>query len=96
MNPEDCVIYVARRVGEAKQARDRAHWVGGRIFNWMAGCDPDHVVISGAVLANAFRWLGEGVPDDFPREAEMELSLDVALQLDQDLRTKAAAEGMLR
>ena len=96
MGPAECLVYVARRVAEAKQARDRARWFGGRLVNLMTGASAEYVVISGTVLANALKWLGETVPDDFPMGRELELEFSVALQLDQDLRAKAASEGIIR
>jgi hypothetical protein len=94
MTPHDCLIYVARRVGEARLARDRAGWIGGRIVNRLTGSEPERVELSGRVLANSLIWLGESVPDEFPRGADLELRIDVAERLDQDLRAKAAVDGM--
>jgi hypothetical protein len=62
----------------------------------MVGEDPEYVRVSGAVLENALTWLGEDVPEDFPRGAELELGFDVAMQLDVDLRAKAKVEGIAK
>lgn len=94
MSNAHCLMYVARRVAEARNAQARASWIGGRVYNRLTGSDADHVVLSGTVLANSLKWLGEPVPDDFPRAADLELPFGLAAQLDADLRTKAAADGM--
>lgn len=94
MSDAHCLMYVARRVAEARNARARAGWVGGRFYNRLTGSKTDYVVLSGTVLANSLKWLGEIVPEDFPRAADLVLQFDIAEKLDADLRAKAAAEGM--
>ncbi len=95
MSNAHCVIYVARRVAEVRNAHVRARWFGGRFYNWLTGSSADYVVLSGAVLANSFKWLGETVPEGFPRGANLELQFELAEKLDADLRAKAKAEGLI-
>lgn len=96
MSNADCLMYVARRVAEARNARARAGWVGGRAYNWLSGSHAEHVVLSGTVLANSLKWLGETIPEGFPRAADIALQFDLAEHLDADLRAKAAAEGLAK
>jgi len=86
MTPAHCVMYLARRVGEARQARDRASWFGGRVYNWLTGTKFETVDMSGAVFANSLKCLGEPVPDDFPRGADFTFPFEVAERLESDLR----------
>jgi len=95
MSDLDCLMFVARRVADVRNARARARWFGGRFYNWLTGNRTEHVMLSGTVLANSLKWLGEEVPEGFPREADLELRFDIAEQLDTDLRAKAAAEGLI-
>jgi hypothetical protein len=60
----------------------------------MTGSEAEHVVLSGAVLGNSLKWLGETVPDGLPRGVDLRLPFAIAEALDTDLRAKAKAEGM--
>ncbi len=95
MTPDLVVIYLARRVGEARQAQERAKWFGGRIYNRLTGTDGDRVNVTGAVLAHAMRWLGDDVPGKVPLEATLRLPFDRAATLEKRLREKAIKEGMI-
>lgn len=95
MSPDHCVVYLARRVGEARQARDRSTWIGGRIYNWMTGAQFETVDMSGAVFASALKTLGEEVPADFPYGSDLTLRFEIAAKLEQEIRAKAKAEGRI-
>lgn len=93
MSPDHCVIYLARRVGDARQAKDRSSWIGGRVYNWLTGATFETVDVSGAVFANSLKCLGETVPEDFPRGADLTLNFEMAEKLEREMRALAKAEG---
>ncbi len=94
MSPAHCLLYVARRVADGRQARARNRWVGGRFYNWLTGSETEYVVLSGAVLGNSLKWLDQVVPDGLPRGVDLKLPFEIAEALDTELRAKAKAEGM--
>lgn len=95
MSPEHCILYLARRVGDVRQARERSRWWGGRVYNSLTGTRTDKIGLSGAVLINSLRWLGDPVPEGVARTADLLIDFDVAERLEREMRSKAGNEGLL-
>jgi len=95
MSPAHCVLYLARRVGEARQARACATWWGGRLWNRVSGAEVETVTVSGAVLVTSLTWLDETVPDGLSRAADYGLRFETAEKLERDMRDAATARGLL-
>ena len=95
MSTEHCLLYLVRRVGEVRQARERSRWWGGRVYNSIAGTSTNKVGLSGAVLINSLKWLGDPVPEGVSRTADLLIDFDVAERIERQMRDRARKEGLL-
>lgn len=86
LSPQECALYVARRVGEARLARARSGWFGGRFWNRVSGVDAENVTISGAVVLDFLTAASAPVPDNLSRGEDIVLPFDVAEELAAEAR----------
>lgn len=96
MSPDHCILYLARRVGEAQQAGDRSGSIFGRIYNRMTGEAVGFVNLSGAVLATTMTYVGDPVPEVFDKGKDYVIRLEIAENLLNRMKTKAKAEGLIK
>ncbi|WP_372574407.1 hypothetical protein [Ruegeria jejuensis] len=96
MSPDHCLLYLARRVGDARLQRERMVTWWGRIYNVMTGARPATVDVSGAVLAGVLEFVGNPIPDHLDRGEDYRISFDLADRLLEQVTAKAAQEGMLK
>ncbi len=94
MTNDLALVNLARHVGEGVRARNRDRWFVGRIVNWMTGTSPDFVRLSGAVIENAARYVGDAVPTNLTG-TDYELRLDVAQDILERAKARARIEGLL-
>ncbi|MGJ8628034.1 MAG: hypothetical protein ACSHXB_13830 [Sulfitobacter sp.] len=51
---EELLRHLHRKLHETASAKSRAHWFGGRIYNWALGADLNYITMSGAHLRQVF------------------------------------------
>lgn len=66
------------RVHVAKRAMRRSGWIGGRVYNWMSGEDPDYIPMSGTHLRQTLTVAGIETPDPVVASGKYLLRLDIA------------------
>lgn len=66
------------QVRNAQRARHRRRWFGGRVYNWMAGEDPDYLPVSGTQLRQTLTTAGIEMPVPVVPEGKYLLRLDIA------------------
>ncbi|MCT4558860.1 MAG: hypothetical protein N4A61_12490 [Pelagimonas sp.] len=95
MSPDICLMHLSRKVGSAKDARRRAHWIGGRFYNWASGESSAYVDLSGAVIRGALRYVEDEVPNEIHPRGEYQLRLDRAEHLLERFLARAKENGLI-
>lgn len=51
---EELLRHLHRKLHETTSAKSRAHWFGGRVYNWALGADLNNITMSGAHVRQVF------------------------------------------
>ncbi|QDC09598.1 hypothetical protein FHY55_10240 [Oceanicola sp. D3] len=87
--------YLHRRVAEGVNARRRASWLFGRLYNAMTGSNPAQVELSGAVLLTVTRVLGHDRPEGVVAASRLSLPLEAAERLLADYTAAVKSRGLV-
>lgn len=73
----DLLIWLHRKLHNAKSARARAGWFGGRFYNRMVNEDPDYLDMSGVHLAQVLALIGFDAPPWVTAQGKYQLRYDL-------------------
>ncbi|MFD0908832.1 hypothetical protein [Ruegeria arenilitoris] len=82
------------RLYETEQARKRARWFGGRIYNTFSGADPDYVPVSGTHLMQMLDAIRIQAPDFVVASGQYLLRYDYAKRAYDQIKHERAAEAV--
>ncbi len=80
MLAEELLRHLHHKLHEVASAKRRAHWYGGRLYNWALGTDLNYITMSGAHLGQVFVLLNLETPKQISKRAQYLLCADVARQ----------------
>jgi hypothetical protein len=75
---EELLHHLHRKLHEAASARARAHWIGGRFYNWALDADTDYIALSRAHLMQVFALLDMTSPQSLQNRMPFLLRVDAA------------------
>ena len=84
---EDLHVFLHNRVALTLVARGRQTWALGRLYNRLAGDDPDYVTLSGVHLRQTLQVVGRAVPEIITARGEYKLRLDVVQEAVERLKS---------
>jgi hypothetical protein len=79
--------YLHMKLYTADQARARARWIGGRLYNRAAGENPDYVPMSTRHLAQTLKLLDVALPGGVKTDERYLLRTDLAREAHDALRS---------
>ncbi|MEM7090697.1 MAG: hypothetical protein AAF496_14125 [Pseudomonadota bacterium] len=82
------------RLYETERARQRAGWIGGRIYNKFSGADPDYIPMSGTHLTQALDVIRIQAPDFVVVSGQYLLRYDYAKRAYDRIKQEREAEAV--
>lgn len=77
---EELLRHLHHKLHEIASATQRAHWIGGRLYNWALAVDLNYITMSGAHLGQVLVLFDLDVPKQFNKREQYLLRADAARQ----------------
>lgn len=69
-------VFLSFRRSVALDAETRSNWIGGRLYNWCTGSEPDYIPLSGAHLKQVLALRGYAAPEIVKNSGRYKLRVD--------------------
>lgn len=93
LRAEELLRHLHRKLHEVASANRRAHWVGGRLYNWALGVDLNYITLSGAHLGQVLVLFDLDTPKQINKPEQYLLRADVARQAHDALGARLGVAG---